>query len=790
MKNLLMAFIMLCIAVPTSAAQLPPKYDNKAWDQLESTIDMLAVGQMVSDMEKRNIIPFDVYIDGNKVGPGQVLDVMKILEAMTAGDWNAAGKQTVDTTLAFYFPMVGQYIAVHRTLRMAGESIMENWVQDLYATKAYRDIVDIMNRFVLERAKQNKSFVPLVYYEGDNPDLDKHSALYKEMVEVEKAIFAQWLATDPFIELQDGGNPARLRQVFGRDPSERMTFEHFYKVALRDQLGYIQTTFERVMARSAEQARKRLYEDMAAKVKRFMDKNSTPRNLKITAADGKAVVTFDGMPGYEYEASLFTEGGDDDGKYQLKKITGGNDTNTITFDYELKGGADTLVVMVDDEFGKMASARTREYPKSIDARIVDLGAYGVANGKSRRIGKEMFSDEGLKVVLRVRSNAKAAPAKVWLREKNSKAVLAASSEYSEKPGTPESELIFVLNPSRMKEGAHYTLLAQMQEPVADRQIRQMDFTFRKRPAAKPKPKPAPAKMAAGEPKDVYKRGLVRWQNTVFQFVSQIPGCFGAQFRTWAQNELLKLGHDRNRQKYIGELNLQEMRKDRQGVFAHTGGFWADEMAKHPYDKCRAKWVENMRNAGMISYPKAWHSLNAMWHNAGYSGDFPGPRTRQDAEKAKQRRKANYGNAKTVPLTKPAPGRTAAKPAPKAPVQPRGEDRMQVIEKGRKFLLAVTGNIQREYSYPCGNQLNSIIRQIRNSPEEKLYQIGKLNHFEQDRFRETMYKGVAEKMLGVIMNSPYSSCNKRWIWRMANVYQHHLKKDVRSAYTRKQRSEGK
>lgn len=56
--------------------------------------------------------------------------------------------------------------------------------------------------------------------------------------------------------------------------------------------------------------------------------------------------------------------------------------------------------------------------------------------------------------------------------------------------------------------------------------------------------------------------------------------------------------------------------------------------------------------------------------------------------------------------------------------------------------------------------------------------------------ETMYKGVAEKMLGVIMNSPYSSCNKRWIWKMANVYHHHLKKDVRSAYTRKQRREGK
>jgi hypothetical protein len=313
-----------------------------------------------------------------------------------------------------------------------------------------------------------------------------------------------------------------------------------------------------------------------------------------------------------------------------------------------------------------------------------------------------------------------------------------------------------------------------------------------------------AMFASNEPTDIHSRGFSRWQGTVNMFVAKIPGCLGMEFRNWARAELMKLGHDKERQKYIGGLSLAELEKDRQGVFAHTGGFWADEWAKHPWDKCRAQWIENMRDAGFITYPKAWQALNRMWNNSNFGGTYPGPRTRADAEAAEKRRKAAYANAEVVDLAPVAPSAPSSPSVQSAPARPavqgkafdKAAYRREMIQRGRTYLKVVTDIMEREIGYGCDGYVKGILNQINaRTSDDDLFQLGEWDKKEighqQAQFRDTLAKGVVEKLWARIMNTPYSQCNDRWVWEFT-AHNYDIKRwglpDMRSAYTGKRRRE--
>lgn len=67
----------------------------------------------------------------------------------------------------------------------------------------------------------------------------------------------------------------------------------------------------------------------------------------------------------------------------------------------------------------------------MDAEILTMAVYGVANATPRRGTDTVYFGEGRKVVLHVRSDSDAPPARVWLRDTASARVLDMSTTYSE-----------------------------------------------------------------------------------------------------------------------------------------------------------------------------------------------------------------------------------------------------------------------------------------------------------------------------------------------------------------------
>jgi hypothetical protein len=330
---------------------------------------------------------------------------------------------------------------------------------------------------------------------------------------------------------------------------------------------------------------------------------------------------------------------------------------------------------------------------------------------------------------------------------------------------------FTLQTGDLKPGIHSVAVRMLMTTpfdtsIAAHQAYRLKVKAKKVAAAPEKDKTADLSdvIAPGESHDVHQRGKDRWRETVKQFIAQIPPCLQGEFSNWAWKELIKLGDDRARQEYIGNLTLSQVKTDRAGVFAHTGGFWADDMAKKPFNQCSAKWIENMRDAGFITYSKAWNALNSMWKNAKYDGIYPGPRSEAEARARKQawQQQIADGLLQEVPVTsQPAVSQRPQRPQRPGSDLPGKGSGVNSAELGRARAKEIVAAIMHDIP-PCMGNRSNIRRRFETDINSQINALGRQTAAEFKSTKVRVLTGAAKNNLNMLKEGGLNSCEREWL----------------------------
>ena len=266
---LLMILLVALVAAPTAQAapqdplkdvgKLPANYTT-GWSKLGNTLLGLAEKVQVTKGDSTYALSIKT-----KMGTLSTSNALKVWDAMSNvynGEWQKLGEQTANELIGKMFPLFAQYMGLHAAVKLSFTAILENWSQDLYQTKAYRDVVNVMNDRLINQAQRGEPYLPSSLL---RPDTRAHTV----MRAMEDKMFRSWLDTDPFIELQDGDNPYLIRHVFGKVPdNDREVFDRFLQQAVADQRDYIMTTYRRVSDDVTHEAMRTFYEQTVADLKR------------------------------------------------------------------------------------------------------------------------------------------------------------------------------------------------------------------------------------------------------------------------------------------------------------------------------------------------------------------------------------------------------------------------------------------------------------------------------------------------------------------------------------------
>ena len=251
--NLLKAVLALVLCLQLACpGPLLAGNEEDAWDQLRSLLENTAADQ---------VKPLEGAIGKMGMSPSQLLDGMRAIDAIVAGDWKNAGENSAGFVIGLFSSTFGGYLAIHKGAREAGTAIIENWVQDLYDHPAYKGVVKVLNQTILGSAKIKNPYLPS-YLCGGYP------AFKKAMQARETMMYQSWVERPEYDvkELVTGKWAARIRQETGRGGmSERQIFNALLVKAVQDQKSFILTTFQRVATKEgALEARKVLNQKAAA----------------------------------------------------------------------------------------------------------------------------------------------------------------------------------------------------------------------------------------------------------------------------------------------------------------------------------------------------------------------------------------------------------------------------------------------------------------------------------------------------------------------------------------------
>jgi hypothetical protein len=211
--------------------------DGDAWDQLKTALENVSADQLKPLK--------DVLGDG--ISPSQLLDGMRAIDAILAGDWTKAGENSAELVIGLFSSTFGGYLNIHKAAREATKAVIENWVQDLYDHPAYKGVVDVLNQHIIDSAKAKNPYLPS-YLCGSHPSLRNN------MLERETGMYKIWVDR-PGYDVEDlvtGRWASRIRQATGRAGlTERQVFNALLVKAVEDQRSFILTTFQRVTMESA-----------------------------------------------------------------------------------------------------------------------------------------------------------------------------------------------------------------------------------------------------------------------------------------------------------------------------------------------------------------------------------------------------------------------------------------------------------------------------------------------------------------------------------------------------------
>ncbi len=195
------------------------------------------------------------YIKDRKIPADKIVTTLQIIKKIDNGEFKSAAQDVSSEIISYMLPIAGQYKTLLDSTKMAINSVLVNWVEDLYDTQSYRWLRKRVNQEILRGAKRRDPFYP-------TPLLKRSSPIYNKMFKIERAIYQEWKNSraydEDFYTSADGklsifghdsvsSKWARLRQKLGKEPLPSEIFWDFYLDIIKNQKSYIEVTFERVM---------------------------------------------------------------------------------------------------------------------------------------------------------------------------------------------------------------------------------------------------------------------------------------------------------------------------------------------------------------------------------------------------------------------------------------------------------------------------------------------------------------------------------------------------------------
>lgn len=361
--------MLLVSILPVQAEPLKEYYSNEGWDKLSKYLVGLSSNEAIKKLADTKKIKHSEFFkfeftfktgtsfSSVKMTPSQLIDISQVLNKLSTGDWEGARDQSVGIGMAYFFPLFGQYMGLQDAVSTTITSVIENWSESLYSTRAYRDLVDILNETIVLSAKNKLPYIPSFYiYKNDDTKM--------RMLKLEEKMFYVWMSKTPEIELSTGSNPARIRQILNKDTKNmREVFNHFLKVAVNDQKGFIKVTFDRVTNEAIEEAKIRLYEKTVKSLNEKLKKLSEPSGLIVKKGkqSNSVNVSFKGLTNYKYNIRLWIKDSsllnNDYRKVFDKTVVYQLENNWHNILIDTKGTEDIGKVTVTDDYGREISKR-------------------------------------------------------------------------------------------------------------------------------------------------------------------------------------------------------------------------------------------------------------------------------------------------------------------------------------------------------------------------------------------------------------------------------------------------
>jgi len=221
--------------------QIGIKNEEKAYKEISQKLLKMQNESIDKGLKRSSAIP----IKGRRISVNKILKITTILQKIDNGQYKKAAEDVSSEAISYVLPIAGEYKAVLDTTKTAIDSILLNWMEDLYSIQSYRWLLDRINKEVLTGYKNEDPYYPTLLLERSSP-------IYNEMLKRERAIYIQWKNSDEYYEdffasKKTAGIWARLRQKFGHEPKPVEIFKLFYTDIINNQRGFITRTYTRVM---------------------------------------------------------------------------------------------------------------------------------------------------------------------------------------------------------------------------------------------------------------------------------------------------------------------------------------------------------------------------------------------------------------------------------------------------------------------------------------------------------------------------------------------------------------
>jgi hypothetical protein len=215
----------------------------------------------IADKQFQN--SFDTVFGKDVFKPSEGLDLLKVIEAASAGDFENASKVGSEFLIAKYTPGIGQYIVVMKAVASGMKSMEQVWISGLKQSKAYENFTAAMfadpnydrpyiPSYMITYMRNNKTFGPQI------------SKVYDEMRAREDKMYDRWMDDEAAVDQMILAPWAsRWISARGKVPTSREMFNYFlYDLVKNSKAQYLEKFgdyyLEPMVRREAAQQRQRM----------------------------------------------------------------------------------------------------------------------------------------------------------------------------------------------------------------------------------------------------------------------------------------------------------------------------------------------------------------------------------------------------------------------------------------------------------------------------------------------------------------------------------------------------